>query len=81
MDYPRAVHRNRDILIILAAFLGKSDANKPLPPPQNERQWSIKDYWSCILDNARAVQRLYCIPNMVAAIMGKDGSVHITITF
>ena len=41
-----------------------------LPLPKHERQQSVNDYWSCILNNPRAVQRLYSITNTMAAIMG-----------
>jgi len=45
-----------------------------LPPPRNERQRSVNDFWSCILDNLRAMERRYPIFNLLAAFMGKNAS-------
>jgi len=42
-----------------------------LPPADNERQWSVNDFWSCILDNVRAVECRHPIFNSLAAIMWK----------
>jgi hypothetical protein len=51
-----------------------------VPPPKNEHQRSVNDCWSCILDNQWAVQMLYSITNIVAAIIGKNGNAHLAIT-
>jgi len=51
-----------------------------LPPPKNERQWSINDFWLCILDNLRATERRQPIILSSAAFMGKRSSVNITTT-
>jgi hypothetical protein len=51
-----------------------------LPPLTNGRQQSVNDFWFCILVYPRAVQRLYCITNMVATIMEKNGRAHNGIT-
>jgi hypothetical protein len=43
-----------------------------LPPPKHERQWSINDFLSYMLDNSRAVQRYTPIIIILAAYMGKN---------
>jgi len=45
-----------------------------LPPPRNERQRSVNDFWSWILDNLRALERRYPIINFSAACTGKNAS-------
>ena len=43
-----------------------------LPPPKNERQRSVNDFWSCILNNPRAMERRYAIIHLSAASTGKN---------
>ena len=45
-----------------------------LPTARNECQWSVNNFWSCILDNLRAMERRYPIINLSAALMGKNPS-------
>jgi hypothetical protein len=39
---------------ILAPFIGKQTVKHSLPHHENERQWSVNDSWSRILDNLGA---------------------------
>ena len=45
-----------------------------LPPARSGRQRSINDFWSCILDNQRAVQQHSPITNVLATFIGKKVS-------
>jgi len=49
-------------------------------PPNNERQQRVNDFWSCILDNLRAVQRHTPILKILATFIGKNASDNITTT-
>jgi len=51
-----------------------------LPPPKNERQWSVNDFWSHIADNSRAVQWHSPIIILLAAFLGKNASDDIAAT-
>jgi len=51
-----------------------------LPPPKNLRQWSVKDFWSHIMDNPRALQRHTPIIIILAAFLGKNVSADIATT-
>jgi len=44
------------------------------PVPENERQRSVNDVQSCILDNLRDMERRYLIINLSAALTGKNAS-------
>jgi len=45
-----------------------------LPPPKNERQWSVNDFWSCISDNLRGMEQGYPIINLSAAFTDKNAT-------
>jgi len=45
-----------------------------LQPPKSVHQWSVNDFWSCILDNPRAMECLYPIINLSAGFTGKNTS-------
>jgi len=51
-----------------------------LPPPKNERQWSVNDFWSCIMDTQSAMYRRRLIINALAAIIAKNASDDIATT-
>jgi len=48
-----------------------------LPPPKNECQQSVNNFWSWILDNLRAMERRYPIFNLSAAFIGKNSTDYI----
>jgi len=48
---------------------------------KNERQRSIKDFWSCILDNLRATEQRQPIINSSADFMGKTVTDDIAATY
>ena len=43
-------------------------------PAENERQPSLNNFWSCILDHLRAMEWHWPVMNLLAAIMGKNGT-------
>jgi hypothetical protein len=43
-------------------------------PWQNERQWSVNDSWSCILDNLGGDRLRVAINEVLAAFIGKTNS-------
>ena len=45
-----------------------------LPPPENEHQRSVSNFWSCILNNLWAMDRSCPIFNLSAAIMRQNAS-------
>ena len=49
-----------------------------LQAQKNQRQWSVNDFWSCILGNPRAKEQRYSIINLSAAFMGKNATDNIT---
>jgi len=65
----------------LAAFVETMAATMSQPPPENERQWSVNDFWSCITVTQIAVHCHKPIINVSAALRGKNASDDITITF
>ena len=48
-----------------------------LPPPKHERQQSVNNFWSCILDNQSAKQLHQHIIIVPVAILGRSGADHI----
>jgi len=40
---------------------------------ENEHQWSVNNFWHCILDNPRAVRWHYSIILILAAFLGTNG--------
>ena len=50
----------------------------PLPPPKIDRQRRVNIFWSCILDNLRAMEQRYPIINLSAAFTGKNAIDDIT---
>ena len=52
----------------------KMAATMSLPPPRNERQWSVNNFWSCIMDTQSTVHWDYPIINVSAAFMGNNAS-------
>jgi len=55
-------------------LLGRMIVMISLTLPKNERQWSITDFWFCILHTLRAMERCYSIFNISAAFMGNNAS-------
>jgi len=51
-----------------------------LPPPQNLRQWSVHNCWSCILCNQRAIQPCQYISIVLATVLGKNAKDNIATT-
>jgi len=51
-----------------------------VPPLTDERQWSANDFWSCILDNRKAMERGYPILDSSATVMVKIGAYDIEST-
>jgi len=49
--------------------------------PKNEGQWSINNFWGCILENRRAWQRQYSIIVILAAFLGNNAWDNITTMF
>jgi hypothetical protein len=45
---------------------------------KHECQWSINDFWPCIIENARAVWRHYTILELSAAYVCENGCDYIT---
>ena len=50
-------------------------------PPTNERQWSVNNFWQCILDDRRAMQLHQPIIIVLAASMRKSATDNIATTF
>ena len=49
--------------------------------PKNERQWSVNNFWSCILHNPRAVQQSLSIMKVLDTCIGKNAKHEISTTF
>jgi len=62
------------IIELSAAFLGKNGYDKIITMSQNERQRSVTNCWSCILQNLTAMECRQPTMNSSAARIGKDGS-------
>jgi len=62
------------IIELSAAFLGKNGYDKIITMSQNERQQSVTNCWSCILQNLTAMECRQPTMNSSAACIGKDGS-------
>ena len=43
-----------------------------LPPPNNESQWSVNDFWPCLLRTLRSTECCYPIFKLSASFMGKN---------
>jgi hypothetical protein len=43
-----------------------------LPPPKSDHQCSFHNFWSCILDNQRAMEPPQVPLEVSAAVMGKN---------
>jgi len=52
-----------------------------LPPPENERQWSVNNFWSRIMDNSRAVQQHTPKIIILASFLGKNATADSATTF
>jgi hypothetical protein len=55
-------------------FYAKMITTTSLLGPKNKRQQSINDFWHCILEKARVVQRHWPIIELSAAFLGKNTS-------
>jgi hypothetical protein len=55
-------------------LLAKRPTTISLPPPKNVGQWCVNNFWSCIIDNSRAVQRHTPIIIFLAAFLSKNAS-------
>ena len=60
------------------SFLAKMLLTTSSLCPKNVRQRSVNDFWPCIMDNPRAVQRHEAIITLSAAFLGKNGCNYIT---
>jgi len=58
-------------------FYAKMVATISLLCPKNELQWSINDFWHCIMEMARVVQWHWPIIELSAAFLGKNCCVKI----
>jgi len=55
-------------------FYAKMVATTSLLCPKNERQWSVNDFWPCILEQARVVRLHWLIIRLSAYCLGKNAS-------
>jgi len=77
----RILRRDLPIIKLSTAFLGKNCTYKIQTMSQNERQWSINNCWSWILDNLTTMECRYPTMNLLAAFKGTNSSDDIASTF
>jgi len=58
----------------LPSQLAKMLLTKLLPPPTNEHQRSVNNFWSPIIDNLGGLERHWFTLNLLAACIGKNAS-------
>jgi len=78
MEYHRALRLLWSIIELSAAFRGKDDYEQIVTMSQHERQWSVNNVWSCILDNLMSKERREPTMNPSVAFIGKHAGHTIT---
>ena len=66
------------IIELSAAIWGKNAYDKIVTMSQTERQWSMNDFGSCMLNNLTAMEYRSPTMNLSAAFIGKNASKGIT---
>jgi len=68
----RAVRRYQPIIVLPAAYLGKTARHNVVLCPENECLQSVNDFWPRILENPTAVRRHWPIIELLATVLGKN---------
>jgi hypothetical protein len=71
MEKQEAMRLHWSIIVLSAAFLGKYAYEKIVTVPQHNRQHSINNFCTGILDNLIRIERRSTTMNLSAAYIGK----------
>ena len=77
LENHKAMHLQWSIIILPGSILGKYVSNKIVTMSQNERQLSMKNCCTGILDNITGMERRQTTMNLSVAFNGKNASVDI----